>query len=96
MKRPTRKRAPEANPTPTIAISRATDNSGLENAQVLHLTLQGVAARTVAQLRHAVIPDLWHVARWPQLNDDKEGILLVWYVAHHLKRALQQQEGGAV
>jgi hypothetical protein len=33
MKRPTRKSAPEANPTHTIAISRATDNSGHEIAQ---------------------------------------------------------------
>jgi len=56
----------------------------------LTVTLTGAAAKDVAQLCRTDIPDFWHVARRPDFEAECDAILLVWRVAHHIKRALQQ------
>ena len=57
----------------------------------LTVTLTGAAAKDVAQLRRIKIPDLWHVAHSEHLfpsEADRDAVLVVWRVAHHMKRTL--------
>jgi hypothetical protein len=94
MKRHKRK-APARNGRSTPMNGRSSNTQPSESQ--LTITLHGVAAQYVAQLMHTAIPDLWHMALHPVHKADKEGILLIWYIAHDLKDALQaseQQEGG--
>jgi hypothetical protein len=78
----------------TTRCNTQRNESQVQAQHSLTITLRGNAAQQVAQLMHVEIPDLWHMALHPVHKADKEGILLVWYVAHDLKRALQQREGG--
>jgi len=59
----------------------------------LTITLDGAAAKDVAQLRRIAIPDLWHLAHSKQFfpsDAERDAVLLVWRVAHHLKCTLSQ------
>jgi hypothetical protein len=90
MKRPTRKRAPEANPTPKLAISRI-DSSGDGIAQV---------AKLLETFAKTEIPDLWHygvglqnrnAGRMPYSPQFGEEVLDFWALAHDLQNALRGQ-----
>ena len=63
----------------------------------LTVTLDGAAAKDVAQLASIDIPDLWHLAHSKQLfpsDADRDAMLTIWRIAHHLKRTLTQQFHG--
>ena len=58
----------------------------------LHITLEGMAARDVALLSRIDIPDLWHVAhskQWFPSEAERDVMLTIWRIAHHLKYALK-------
>jgi hypothetical protein len=88
MSAPTKERSA---PRPERRLDSAEDNAQPDEAQV-HITLRGRAAEDVTRLTQIKVPDLWHVAHWPELKAHQDAILLLWYVGHHLKDALE--DGG--
>ncbi len=47
------------------------------------------------QFTYGRIPDLWHIAEG--LDDkQRDAVLQVWHMAHHLKAAIERQEGAHI